>query len=172
MSMGPARDLGPCILAWGADTLGPYWEEVRFKFDVLFAEVFESSFGAHAVDAVFTGVGACELTVPFTRVTLAQLTALIAGASTSGSSGVVVKNNMIGTTMYDLSKPLFVKPIVAGVAVANGSWLRLDHAYPIPSFDIAYNNKDQRVYNVTFKCFPNATTRKTWGVGKVPTATT
>jgi hypothetical protein len=172
MSMGPARDLGPCILAWGADTLGPYWEEVRFKFDVRYAEVFESTFGAHAVDAVFTGVGECELTVPFTRVTLAQLTALIAGASTSGSSGVVVKDNMIGTTMYDLSKPLFVKPIVAGVAVANGSWLRIDHAYPIPSFDIAYNNKDQRVYNVMFKAFPDATTRKTWGVGKVPTGTT
>lgn len=175
MAMGPARDIGPCTLTWGATVLGSYWEEVRFKFDIQFAEVFESTFGAHAVDAVFTGIGACELTVPFTRLTLAQLASVTAGGSNSGvapSGSVVVKDNAIGTTMYALALPLFVKPIVAGVAVANGSWLRLEAAYPIPSYDIAFNNKDQRVYNVTFKAFPSATTRRTWSIGKVDTTAT
>ncbi len=166
MPLGPARDLGPCELAWVA-TLGPFWEEVRFKFEETFAEVFESAFGTTPVDAVFTGSGPCELTVPFTRITLAQLTSLTQGGSTSGSSGTVVDDRAQGTAMYDLAKPLLVKPIVAGVASANGNWLRLERAYPVPSYELVYNNKDQRVYNVTFKCFPDATTRKLWSIGKV-----
>ncbi|MFA5186612.1 MAG: hypothetical protein WC551_09070 [Patescibacteria group bacterium] len=175
MSMGPARDLGPCILAWGADTLGPFWEEVRFKFEETFAEVFESAFGTTPVDTVFTGSGPCELTVPFTRITLAQLISLTQGGSQSGtapSGNMTVDAIAQGVAMYDNSKPLFVKPIVAGVAAANGSWLRLEHAYPVPLYDIVYNNKDQRVYNVVFKGFPDATTRKQWSVGKVNGATT
>lgn len=175
MALGPARDLGPCILAWGADTLGSFWEEVRFKFEEAFAEVFEAAFGTSAVDAVFVGSGPCELTVPFTRITLAQLLALTLGGSQSGtapSGNITVYDKNLGTAMYDLSKPLFVKPIVAGVAAANGSWLRLEHAYPVPLYDIVYNNKDQRVYNVLFKCFPDATTRKRWSVGKVNSAST
>jgi hypothetical protein len=181
--MGPARDLGPCILQWGEDTLGPFWEEVRFKFEETFAEVFESAFGTTPVDAVFTGSGACELTVPFTRITLAQLIALTQGASGSGGGSPQTSGNMTvdaraqGTAMYDSSKPLFVKPIVAGVAESfvagsNGTWLRLEHAYPVPSYELVYNNKDQRVYNVVFKCFPDATTRKQWSIGKVNAATT
>jgi hypothetical protein len=154
--------------------LGPFWEEVRFKFEETFAEVFESAFGTTPVDAVFTGSGPCELTVPFTRITLAQLTSLTQGGSNSGSTSgnVTVDARAQGTAMYDSSKPLFVKPIVAGAAAANGSWLRLEHAYPVPSYELVYNNKDQRVYNVVFKCFPDATTRKQWSVGKVNAATT
>jgi len=174
MGMGPARDLGPCILVWGATTLGSFWEEVRFKFDTQFAEVFESAFGTTPVDGVFTGMGPCELTAPFTRITLAQLTSLIAGGSNSGgaSGNVTVKANAMGNNMYDSTLPLFVKPIVAGAVASNGSWLRIDHAYPVVSFDLVYNNKDQRVYNVTFKAFPDATTRKLWSVGKVNGAAT
>lgn len=170
MAIGPARDLGPCELAWGPDTLGPFWEEVKFKFEETFVEVFEAAFGVTAVDAVFTGSGPCELTVPFTRITLAQLIALTQGGSQSGvapSGNMTVDARAVGTAMYDGSKPLFVKPIVAGVAAANGAWLRLEHAYPVPTYEITYNNKDQRVYLVTFKCFPDATTRKQWSVGKV-----
>ncbi len=171
MGLGPARDLGPCILAWGAATLGPFWEEVRFKFEETYAEVFESAFGTTPVDAVFTGSGACELTVPFTRINLAQLTVLIRGASNSGTSGTDVQALALGDAMYTNSLPLFVKPIVAGVAAANGSWLRIEHAYPIPSLEVVYNNRDQRVYNTVFKGFPDATTRKLWSVGLVNPAT-
>lgn len=169
MSMGPARDLGPCILAWGPTTLGSFWDEVRFKFEEQFAEVFEATFGATPVDAVFIGAGACELTVPFTRITIAQLTSLVTGGSSSGTSGTgtVVRANAVGTAMYSSSLPLFVKPIVAGVAAGNGSWLRIYHAYPVVNFDLAYNNKDQRVYGVTFRSFPDPTTRNVWSVGKV-----
>lgn len=171
MPLGPARDLGPCIIEWGATDLGAYWEDVRFKFETGSADVFEAAMGNMPVDAVFTGASVVEVTVPFTRITLANLALIIPGGSVSGSSGVVVYDN-VGTSMYDLAKPLFIKPVVNGVAVVNGNWLKIEKTYPIPNYDLAYNLKDQRVYPTTFKCFPVATTRKIWSVGKVNTSTT
>lgn len=179
--MGPARDLGPCQIEWGTDNLGEFWEGIEFKFEEGFADVFEARFGQAPVDSVLIGAGTCELTVPFTRTSLANLTKLLPGGSESGSSGVVVYGDMVGTSLYSLAKPLFLKPLLGivtptkhgGSAVAaNGSWLKIEKAYPIPNFTLAYNIRDQRVYNVVWKCFVNATNHKIWSVGKVDTTTT
>lgn len=171
MPLGPSRDLGPCIVEWGTTDLGAYWEELRVRFEVGAADVFEALFGTMPVDSVITGVSAMEVTAPFTRITLANLASIIPGGSESGSSGVVVYDN-VGASLYDLAKPLFIKPVVNGVAAANGNWLKIEKTYPIPNYDLAYNLKDQRVYPTTFKCFPHATTRKVWSIGKVNTTTT
>lgn len=172
--MGPARDLGPCTITWGSTDLGSFWEEVRFKFEETFADVFESLFGTTPVDSVITGAGACEVTVPFTRMTLANLTLAMPGGSNSGAAtgNVTVSAKMVGANMYTSSLPLFLKPVSSGAAAANGTWLRVEHAYPVPSTEIVYNNKDQRVYNVTFRGFPDATTKKTWSIGKVNSTAT
>lgn len=172
MSLGPSRDLGPCIIEWGTTDLGAYWEEVRFKFETGFADVFEAVMGNMPVDSVFTGASNVEVTVPFTRITLANLASIIPGGSASGSSGVVVYDNQVGLSMYSLAKPLFIKPTTNGVAAVNGCWLKIEKTYPIPNYDLAYNLKDQRVYPTTFKCFPDATTKKVWSIGKVNTTTT
>lgn len=171
--MGPIRDLGPCLVAWGATDLGAIFGDVKFAYSDQAVDIFEAAFGQTPVDSVFVGAGLVEVVVPFTRSTLANLLLLIPGSSSSGAgSGLKVNANSVGKTMYDLSKPLFVKPVVNGVAVANGSWLRLEHAYPMPEFDITFNNADQRVYNVRFKGFPDATSRKSWSIGKVNAGTT
>ena len=172
MGMGVIRDLGPCQIDWGATNLGAIFGDVKFSYSDQSADVFEAAYGNTPVDSVFTGAGLVEVVVPFTRMSLANLLLVIPGGCLSGTSGVFVKTNSVGMTMYDLSKPLFIKPVVAGVASANGNWLRLEHAYPMPEFDITFNNSDQRVYNVRFKGFPDATTRKSWSVGKVNITTT
>ena len=179
--MGPARDLGPCQVEWGSTNLGVYYEGVEFKFEEGFTDVFESKFGQMPVDSVLIGPGACELTVPFTRLTLANLAKILPGGSESGSSGVVVYGDMVGASMYNLSLPLFVKPLLgtitpakhgSSIVAANGSWLKIEKAYPIPNFALAFDTKNQRVYNVTFKCFPNAANNKIWSIGKVDVTTT
>ena len=171
MTLGPARDLGPCIIEWGSTNLGPYWEDVRVRYELSSADVFESLFGKMPVDKVTTGITVMEVTVPFTRITLSNLASIIPGGSLSGSSATVIKDS-VGTSLYDISLPLFVKPVVNGTAVDNGQWLRVEKTYPMPNYDLAYNLNDQRVYPTTFVCFPHATSRKVWSVGTVATGTT
>ncbi len=177
MGLGPLRDLGPAIVVWGATTLSEIFEEVRWKCEGANAEVFEALYGATPVDTVFLGYSACEITVPATRTALAILAILTPGGTNSGGTSGAVEVKVagagaeVGRSMYDHGLPLFVKPIVDGVAVANGKWLRLEHAYPTPNYDVAFNLRDQRVYGVTFKVHPDATTKQLWSCGTVVTGT-
>ena len=70
---------------------------------------------------------------------------------------------------YLENRKVFIKPIVDGVAVANGKWLRLEHTYPVPNFDVSFNIRDQRVYGLTYKAHPDATSKLLWSAGEVAT---
>jgi len=176
MGLGPTRDLGPAVVVWGSTSIDQIFDEIRWKSEGANAEVFEMLYGATPVDTVFLGYSSCEITIPATRTALATLATLLPGATNSGGTtgGVVMKaagtGAALGNSFYDNGLPLFVKPIAAGVAVANGKWLRLEHCYPTPNFDVAFNLKDQRVYGITFKAHPDATTKRLWAVGKVDTS--
>jgi len=178
-TMGPTRDIGPAIVQWGTTTISEIFEEVRLTLTGADpAEVFEAVHGATPVDSIMTGYSACSVTVPATRVLLSTLALLLPGGSTSGTStGVVLQPALtVGLSMWDNGKPLFVKPIVAGVAADNGQWLRLERTYPIPNFDVVFNLRDQRVYAVTFKAHPNTGAtigaEVLWSAGMVNAATT
>lgn len=174
-TMGPTRDLGPAIVAWGATTISEIFEEVRLTLTGADpGEVFEAISGATPVDSVFLGYSACSITVPATRIALATLATLLPGGTNSGgATGLVGIDPTIvtGISMYDSGLPLFVKPIVAGIAAVNGTWMRLEHTYPIPNFDTVFNLRDQRVYGLTFKAHPDETWKWLWTAGKVEVAT-
>jgi hypothetical protein len=175
MGLGPARDIGPAIVVWGATTIAEIFDEVRWTLTGENAEVFEALYGATPVDTVFLGYSACEITVPATRIALATLATLLPGGTNSGGATGAVQMKVAGTgaevgrSMYDNGLPLFIKPIVDGVAAANGKWLRLEHTYPTPNFDVTFNLRDQRAYGLTFKAHPDATTKQLWSIGKVAT---
>lgn len=177
MGLGPTRDLGPCIVDWGATTIAEIFDEVRWTLTGESEPVMEMLYGATPVDEVFLGYSACEITVPATRIALATLATLLPGGTNSGGAAGDVEMIVAGTgaevgrSMYDNGLPLFVKPIVDGIAAANGKWLRLEHTYPVPNFDVGFNLRDQRTYGLTFKACPDATTKNLWSMGLV-TATT
>lgn len=175
-TMGPTRDLGPAIVVWGATTISEIFEEVRLTLKGTDpAEVFEAIFGSTPVDSVVTGYSECSVTVPATRIALATLATLLPGGTNSGGAGGGVKlkpQNVVGLSMYEHGLPLFVKPIVAGVAQVNGHWMRLEKAYPTPNFDVVFDLRTQRVYGLTFKAHPDATTGVLWTAGKVNTSAT
>lgn len=176
MGLGPTRDVGPAIAVWGSTTVEEIFEEVRWAFEGSFAEVKEAIYGNTAVDRVFMGYTACNVTIPATRIALATLSTFLPGGTNSGgASGYVgVKAGgsgaALGRSMYDNGLPLFIKPIVDGVAVANGKWLRLERAYPTPNFDVVFNVNDQRVYGLTFHAHPDATSKLLWSMGTVNTS--
>ena len=179
MALGPTRDLGPAIVVWGATTVAEIFDEIRWKCEGANAEVFEMLYGATPVDTIFLGYSSCEITVPATRIALATLAVLLPGGTHSGtapSGAVEVKvagtGAEVGRSMYDQGLPLFVKPIVDGVAMGNTKWLRLEHTYPTPNFDVVFNLRDQRVYGLTFKAHPDTTSKQLWSVGEVATGAT
>jgi len=175
MGLGPTRDLGPAICVWGATEIAEIMEEVRWTLTGVNAEVFEAIYGATPVDGVFLGYSACTVTIPATRTTLATLATLLPGATNSGGASGAIEMIVSGTgaalgqSMYDNGLPLFVKAVSSGIAVANGKWLRLEHTYPTPNFDVAFNLRDQRVYGLDFKACPDATTKQLWSMGTVAT---
>jgi len=173
--MGPTRDLGPAVVAWGGTSINEIYDEVRLTLTGADSkEVFESLYGATPVDSIFLGYSACSITVPATRIALATLATILPGGTNSGgASGFVGVKPLysVGLSMYDNGLPLFVKPVVAGVAGANGTWMRLERTYPTPNFDVTFNLNDQRVYGLTFKAHPDAVSNLLWSAGKVNTAT-
>lgn len=176
MGFGPVRDLGPVIVAWGATVISEIWDEVRWRCEGADAQVFEMLYGATPVDTIHLGYSTCEVTVPATRITLVTLSTLLpGGTNNTGAGSLIVKvggaGAEVGRSMYENGLPLFVKPIVDGVAVANGKWLRLERTYPTPNFDVSFNIRDQRVYGLTFKAHPDETSKVLWGAGQVKTAT-
>ena len=168
MPLGPLGDLGPVAVSFNNVDLGTYHETANFRYSETSVDVKEASNGQAAVDAVLTGSGPCEVDIPFTRQTYAQLLAVLPGGSASGgaSGGIKVKNRLVGTSMYDNSHQLILKRIVNGVADTDTSnWLTIPHAYPIPHFDVPFDSAAQRTFLVTFKGFPDATTKMTWYTG-------
>ncbi|KKK92958.1 hypothetical protein LCGC14_2697650, partial [marine sediment metagenome] len=127
-------------------------------------------------DSIVSGYSECSVTVPATRTTFAVLATVLPGGSASGSgagnTGVFISpGKIVGLSMYDNGLPLFVKPIIAGVAAVNGTWMRLERTYPRVNFDVVFNLRDQRVYGFTFKAHPDAASNKLWSAGKVAIAT-
>ena len=177
MPLGPTHDLGPAICVWGSTKIEQIFEEVRWTFTGESAKVFEALYGVTAVDSVFLGYSACSITIPATRIALATLALLLPGGTNSGGASGAIQVKAAGTgapvgiSMYDSGFPLFVKATTAGVAVANGKWLRLEHAYPVPNFDVVFaaTAGSQRTYGLTFEACPDATTKQLWSVGKVAT---
>ena len=170
MVMGQLRDKGPCEVWYGTLTLevllGPYFGSVIMRTSSTSSDVMESSHGTTPVDTVVTGYGPTEVTVPFTRMSLANLAIVIPGATTSGSGLKAIAHLEVGRSEYDNSKSLILKPIVDGVESADQSeWLQFDHAYPNVDMEEVYDEEGQRVFNVIFKCFPDASTGVVYHTG-------
>ena len=172
MPLGPLGDVGPCQLWWG-DTpaaIASVQDGATFRYSMSVADVKEAEHGMCAVDGVFQGCDAVEFEAPFTRVTYANLTSLIPGASNSGgeSGNIQVFNNRVGTTMYSSAYELIVKRIVNGVVdTSQQYWLHFPKAYPIPQFDVPYTLDGQRGFMVLFKVFPVTATKLLWHIGDI-----
>ncbi len=149
---GPTRDLGPAVLLFLGTDLGETFGGVRFRTSTEVTPVMEDRFGNQPIDDIDIG-NVVELEAVLTRLSLAQLTAILPGASGSGTAGdQMVIRNVVGRSAYANAGLLVVKPIVNGVAsVDSTEWLHIFKAYPIPDPEIVYDVTTQRVYKVIFR---------------------
>ena len=154
MAMGPTRDLGPAMLEFDGTEIGETFGGARFRSGTEVAPVHEDRYGNTPVDNIFIGDTA-EVEVNLTRLTLAQLAAVLPGASGSGTVGnQMVVRNSVGKSCYENARTLVVKPIVEGVVSTDSTeWLTLFKAYPQPDMEVVWDVTTQRVYKVTFMAY-------------------
>lgn len=159
---GPVRDLGPCCVIWDPTgvnlELGPTFGSVTFRSEDQSEDIFHDEYGVAPVDAVFTGRIA-TLEVPMTSPNLVNLTAMIHDATKHkvlGKYKIMKVPNVVGDNMLPVAKEIILKPEIDLVCSATTSeWLHIFRCYPVDSIEIGFDNAGQRVYNVTFKCFPD-----------------
>ncbi len=172
MPMGPLRDLGPCEVWYNGSKIGDYYDSVGFRYTQEDAPVLQSAFGNTPVDCIVVGSGPVEVTVPFTRLSLADLAVVLPGGSrssggaTSGNVEMKAKDE-IGASEYDNAAELILKPIISGITTDNRWWLHIPKAYPRADYDFSYDTSNQRVFNTVFKGFPNATNGLMWHIGSL-----
>ena len=159
---GQIRDLGPCCIVW--DSAGtnldfkPTYGTVTFRSEDNAEDIFEDGQGLAPVDAVFTGRVAL-LEVPITRPDISTLEAVMHDATKHKSSAkykILKVPNVVGDNMFPLAKEIILKPLIDNSCSGTSSeWIHIHRCYPMSMYEIGYDNSGQRIYNVTFKCFPD-----------------
>lgn len=162
---GAVKDLGPCRVLYNSVDLGATRGGVVFRYTEESRPVVEDQGGVTPLDEIMVG-SMTEVEMTLTRAALGKLAQIIGSASYSGAL-LAVSNNTVGLSMYDNAQALVIKPIVSGVASADtGTWLTCLKAYPRVDMEVQYDNENQRLYKVIFKCFPDASTgNRIWKIG-------
>ena len=159
----PIRDAGPCVIDWdGGTVLDPIHGEVKITVEETLIDIFEEGLGVVPVDKIDVGT-IVKIEVPFTRSTLAQMGDYMTGGTDTGTKLEV--SSLVGGTRYDLAKELIIKPKINNAASATTTeWITFFKVTPQVNFEIPYSKENQRVFMVTFHCFPDDTSGN---VGKV-----
>lgn len=132
--------------------LSPVLGQVKFRANDAIADVQEEAYGDASVDGVFKGT-VCELEVPMTRSTLAQLAAVLPSSSLSGAA--LSFKNAVGLDMYANAVAIVLKPIVDNVvSVTPAEWVLIHKCHAYRSIELPFDRSTQRVHLIKFKVFP------------------
>lgn len=164
MGQGPTLDLGPCLIEFNSVDLGPTYGDVIFRYTEETRPIYEDEYGVSQVDEIHVGMS-CEVEVPMTRMTLAQLGEVIPAATIDGTGEEMTISSTVGSSLYASAQELVLKPLVGGVASADENWLTVLKAAPKVDLEITYNNEGQRVYKAMFKGFVDPATGDIWKIG-------
>lgn len=164
--MGEAmlKDLGPCQITFDSVDLGKTKGGVTFRDGMNQVPVLEDQAGSTPVDHILTGRN-IQVEVPMSRSTLAQLSAVVPGASSYGSYMIV--NNQAGIARAASAAKLVLQPLVDGSPSADA--LTIFKASPITDIELTFDNDNQRVYKVMFNVYPDsANNDRLYQIGDTP----
>lgn len=158
------KDLGPCQITFNSVDLGKTMGGVIFRDSMNQVPVMEDQAGSTPVDHILTGRN-IQVEIPMSRSTLAQLTAVLPGASSYGSYTVV--NNQAGIARAATAAKLVIQPLVDGSPSADA--LTIWKASPITDIELTFDNENQRVYKVLFNVYPDASNNnRLYQIGNTP----
>lgn len=157
MPQYPFGDMGPVEVIWAfgvsgeEQALSPFLGPINLTLEDSIKDIQEEGLGETAVDAVVTG-SKCELEVPMTRNTLAQLQQITHGSL--DSHGNLQVPAFVGCSMRDQAQPIMIKPVCNNVvSIVPAEWLYIYYAYPYRSFTLTFSRDEQRKHVAKFKIF-------------------
>jgi hypothetical protein len=160
--------LGVCSVFFGGVDLGYTKGGVEVEVQTETHEVEVDQFGKSPIDEVIMG-RTVTAKVPLAETTLENLVAIMPGAKLVDNSGkkTVVVPNAVGTSLLKIAKELRFHP----KSNADG-----DHSddFSIPlaatagGLQFAYQLENERIYNCTFKGYPNPADGTLFVVGDSP----
>lgn len=158
------KDLGPCSITFNGVDLGKTMGGVIFRDGMNQVPVMEDQAGSTPVDHILTG-RQIQVEVPMSRSTLAQLAAVIPGASSYGSYVKVF--NQAGIARASNAAKLVISPLVDGIA--SGDKLTVFKASPLADIELSFDNENQRVYKIVFNVYPDAdNNNQLYQIGNAP----
>jgi len=152
------KDLSPCVVDYSGATVvfSKTFGGVIFRYQEEKVKIFRDQAGVTAVDQVAKGAPVCELEMPVSEETLANLDYFFGNSSQSGTSLEI--SNPVGGADFAGAVALIVKPIVNGVvSVTEAEWLVIHRAAPTVNMELKFDNDGQRVVKVLFQAFPDDT---------------
>jgi len=161
MPIGQQLDAGPAAIVWDVDgtptTFQTMFEDITFKDEQSFTDIFEAQHGDAPVDKVSTG-SIITFEANITRVTPKDLNVLMIGGALSGAADdQILFTNPVGDHMYQYAKKVQIKPIINRVVSVNPTeWIEIFKVIAARAFEISYG-KPQRVFHVVFHVFPDQT---------------
>ena len=163
---GALRDIGPAIVTYDASDYNSFGDVViNYAEDTV--EVFEGEFGSTPVDLVVTGAQ-CSVVVPLSRTQLDELADFITAGTYAGGVPNIDVDAPVGVAASTDMNPLIIQPNVNRVISGDADeYITFPLTWPVPDFAVAYNSTAQRVFNVTFRVFPDATSGLLFHIGAV-----
>jgi hypothetical protein len=153
--------LGACDVKWGTDDLGVTKGGVQVTINTPTKEIQVDQFGPTAVNEYIQG-RSVMVKVPMAESDLQKLALAIPNAqlvtdATTPSKMKLVINNDQGVNLRSLAKKLVLHPSGLAADSKNEDTV-IPLAAPSGQIDYAYSFDNERVYNVTFKGYPDNTT--------------
>jgi hypothetical protein len=151
--------LGAANVLWGTDDLGFTKGGIDVSISTITKEVTVDQFGPSAVNEYIQG-RTVQVTVPLAETDLNKLALALPGSTLVTGTGGKLKlmvSTASGTALRALAKKLVLHPTGVPTSQKNDDFVVL-LAAPVGDIEFAYNFEDERVYNVTFKGFPDNTT--------------
>jgi hypothetical protein len=157
--------IGVCRVYYGGVDLGYTKGGVSVSANTDTYEVKVDQFGESPISENITA-RSVTVTVPMAETTIDNLVSIMPGATKKGTTDVYVEvETAIGTNLLTLSKELRLRPlamaddtdVTAGVLTAgdNSEDFVVHKAGTGGALEFAYNHDSERVFNVTFKGYPN-----------------
>jgi hypothetical protein len=157
--------LGVCLVYFGGTDLGYTKGGVEVEVQTETHEVQVDQFGKSPIDEVIMG-RTVTAKVPLAETTLENLVAIMPGAKLvgTGTEKKVVVPNAVGTSLLKLAKELRFHPKANAANDASDDFT-IPLAATAGGLQFAYQLENERVYNCTFKGYPDPETETLFIVG-------
>ncbi|KAA0573364.1 hypothetical protein [Azospirillum sp. Sh1] len=163
--------LGVCDVTFDGIDLGSTKGGVEVSIKTSNYEVKADQLGDTPVKDVITGT-TVEVKVPMLETNLTKLKSVMpqaVGIGTSGSEVGVEIRSGVNIDLLDLAAELKLHPTGVDASYTKDDFTAFKAA-PLPNFTFKYETGSERVYEVTFKCYPDTSANNKIAAFGKPTA--